>query len=121
MNIHVKIVAALHIAFGAMGLIATIVLFTVFGLSGALVASQGERLGAGIVGVVGLCIASLIALLSIPGIVGGCGLIAGKGWARMLVIVLGVLDLLNIPLGTALGIYTLRALLKTEPQPRSAW
>jgi len=41
---------------------------------------------------------------------------AGWSWGRPVVLVLGVLDLLDIPFGTALGIYTLWALLH-EPDP----
>jgi hypothetical protein len=48
---------------------------------------------------------------------GGVGLLAGWGllerqpWARMLAIVLGCLNLIDMPFGTALGIYTLWVLL----------
>jgi hypothetical protein len=45
------------------------------------------------------------------GIVAGWGLMQRKHWARVLAIVLGFLKLLNIPFGTALGIYTLVILL----------
>jgi hypothetical protein len=34
-----------------------------------------------------------------------------QSWARVLAIVLGIVGLLSLPLGTALGIYTLWALL----------
>ena len=37
----------------------------------------------------------------------GYGLIARKPWARILAIVLGILTMLKLPFGTALGVYTL--------------
>ena len=37
-------------------------------------------------------------------------------WARMLAIVLGVLNLFDLPFGTALGIYTLWVLLPAESE-----
>lgn len=46
----------------------------------------------------------------ISGVIGG-GLLARQSWARMLAIIFGGLSLLDIPFGTALGIYTLWVLL----------
>ncbi len=44
----------------------------------------------------------------------GYGLLKVRPWARVPSIVLGFLALLHIPLGTALGIYTLVILLPSE-------
>jgi hypothetical protein len=46
----------------------------------------------------------------------GCGLLMRLPWARMLAIVFGGLNLPDIPFGTALGIYTLWALLPSESE-----
>ncbi|HUI76563.1 MAG TPA: zinc ribbon domain-containing protein [Bryobacteraceae bacterium] len=48
---------------------------------------------------------------SILGLVTGWGLLQREPWARTLAIVMGFLHLLNMPFGTALGIYTLWVLL----------
>ena len=106
MNIHVKVVAVLHILSGVLGLIAAVVIFAVFGVAGGIVISQGEPGAATIIGIV--------ALLALPEIIGGWGLLAQKQWARVLVIVLGILHLANFPFGTALGVYTLWVLLSNE-------
>ncbi|MGE5322133.1 MAG: zinc-ribbon domain-containing protein [Actinomycetota bacterium] len=45
------------------------------------------------------------------GIAAGWGLMQREHWARILAVVLGFLALIHIPLGTALGIYTLWVLL----------
>jgi hypothetical protein len=45
--------------------------------------------------------------LAIAGLIAGLGLMAFKPWARVLTIVLGCINLIHIPFGTALGIYTL--------------
>jgi len=116
MNTHVKVVAVLHIVGGVLGLIAAVAIFAIFGLAGGIVISQGEREAATIIGIVAMVIGGFLAVLAVPGIIGGCGLLAGNQWARVLVIVLGALHLVNFPLGTALGIYTLWALLRTDPQ-----
>jgi hypothetical protein len=62
----------------------------------------------GVIGVVGFV---TIALLSVPAIIGGIGLLKYREWARILLIVMSSLNLINIPFGTALGIYGLWALL----------
>ena len=48
------------------------------------------------------------------GIAAGWGLLEKAPWARLLAIVLAILALLNLPFGTALGIYTLWVLLPEE-------
>jgi hypothetical protein len=48
------------------------------------------------------------------GLAVGWGLLTWQPWARMAAIVLGCIGLLEVPFGTALGIYTLWALL---PEP----
>jgi hypothetical protein len=45
------------------------------------------------------------------GLVAGWGLLERQGWARILAIILGFINLVHPPLGTALGIYTLWVLL----------
>ena len=53
-------------------------------------------------------------VLSVPGIIAGVGLLSYQPWARILTIVLSILDLISIPFGTALGIYGLWVLFTTE-------
>ena len=51
-------------------------------------------------------------MLAIPGLVAGAGLLARKSWARILAIVVGILGLVNFPIGTAIGVYTLFVLMQ---------
>jgi hypothetical protein len=50
------------------------------------------------------------------GIAAGCGLLARQPWARMLAIIFGAFSLIDIPFGTAIGIYTLWVLLPAESE-----
>ena len=52
-------------------------------------------------------IGSLLLLMGALGVTVGWGLLERQTWARPLAIVLGLLNLLHIPFGTALGAYTL--------------
>jgi hypothetical protein len=111
MKKHTQIVAALHIALGALSLLGAIAVFVVFVIAGSIVTSQGEHKAAGILGIIAVAIGSFLAVLALPGIIGGWALFSGRSWGRPLVLVLGFLHLVNIPFGTALGIYTIWALL----------
>jgi hypothetical protein len=117
MKTHRQITAILHIVLGALGLIAAFLVFVFFGIAGGIAFSEGEHAAASIVGILGLLVAGFLALLALPGIIGGLGLLAEKSWARILLIVVGALHLLNFPFGTVLGIYTLWALLSEDPRP----
>jgi hypothetical protein len=55
-----------------------------------------------------------ISALAVLGAIAGWGLMAHGSWARMLAIVLGCISLIHLPLGTALGIYTLWVLLPED-------
>ncbi len=50
------------------------------------------------------------------GFIAGWGLLQRESWARMVALVLAFISLFNIPFGTALGVYTLWALLPSHSQ-----
>jgi len=117
MEQHVKIVAILNIVCGGLGiLIALIVLLLFGGLAGVASSDQspGSEGGAAVLGIVGGIAFIAIALFSVPAVIGGIGLLKFREWARILVIVLSALSLMNIPIGTALGIYGLWALINDD-------
>ena len=62
---------------------------------------------------VGTTVGLLMAALGLPGLLAGWGLLTHKPWARVLAIVVGILSLVNFPIGTAIGLYTLWVL--TQP------
>ena len=61
-------------------------------------------------------ITGLFLLLSLPDIIVGIGILKHQQWGRILGFILAALNLLSIPFGTALGIYTLYVLLSPESQ-----
>ena len=111
MKQHVTVVAALQIGFGVLKTLIAAVVFLVL-LAGGLISGEAEAMA--ITSIVGLFVAGFLVLTALPGIIGGLGLLQGKNWARVLVIFLAALDLLNFPIGTAVGAYTLWALLNNE-------
>jgi hypothetical protein len=111
MRQHVTIVATLQIVFGVFKLLLAAIIFVVFAAGGLI---SGDLQAMAIIGTVGLIVVVFLVALAIPGIVGGIGLLKGKSWARILVLVLAVLDLLDFPLGTAVSVYTIWVLLNGE-------
>jgi hypothetical protein len=55
--------------------------------------------------VVGPAVGVLLGALALPGLAAGYGLLTRQPWGRILAIVVGILGLVNFPLGTAVGLY----------------
>jgi hypothetical protein len=111
MEKHVTVLGILYIAFSALGLLLAIIIFTAV-VGGGIISGDSEAMA--ITGIVGPAIALLFVLLFAPGLIGGIYLLKHRPWARILVLVLGFINLIEIPIGTALGIYTIWVLFKNE-------
>jgi len=111
---HVSILGVLYIAFGILGILLAGICFIAIAGGGLI---SGDETAMAITATVAIVIAGFLLLLSIPSIVGGVGLMKHQTWARILVLILGVLHLFNLPFGTALGIYTIWVLMKDEAMP----
>ena len=58
----------------------------------------------------------VLLAFGVLGIFAGWGLLTRQSWARAFALVFGGINLMELPFGTALGIYTLWVLLPTESQ-----
>jgi serine/threonine-protein kinase len=111
MEKHVLVVGGLRIAFSIIGLfIATVIYVAIVG--GGRISQDPDAIR--ITSFVGPMIAFFVAVMAVPGLIGGIWLIKRKGWARILVLILSILDLLNIPFGTIFGGYSLWVLLNKD-------
>jgi hypothetical protein len=110
---HVVMVGAIHIAFGALGLLAACIVF-VSVVGGGLL--SGDENAMAITSAVGTVVASFLVLTAIPGFIGGLGLLKFHPWARILVLIVSVVDLMNIPFGTIVGVYSIWILIQDETQ-----
>src|SRR5579871_2710600 len=63
-----------------------------------------------------LGIAGTLMLLGFAGIAVGIGLLNRAPWARMMAIIFGCVSLIDMPFGTALGVYTLWVLLPAQSE-----
>jgi hypothetical protein len=55
-----------------------------------------------------------VALLSLPRLIAGIGLLNRRSWARILTIIVSGVGLFDVPFGLALGIYGLWVTLNRE-------
>lgn len=113
MDLHTRLVAWLHIAFGLIG--AFFMLFATLAAGGAVALADAPDLPGFLLGL-GMTAVVVLTILALAQAASGWALLQGRSWARVAVIVFGVLGLLQIPLGTALGLYTLWVLVIRKPQ-----
>jgi hypothetical protein len=115
MEQHVKILGVLHIVFGSVGILIALGMLLLFGgiagIIGATDHSNELNISIPLLGSVGALIFFVLLAISLPGLIAGIGLLQFRSWARILTIVISVLDLIHVPVGTALGIYGLWVLL----------
>ncbi len=111
LKLHVTILGWLYIVGNAIFLLIGAFVFML--LAGIGVAS-GDSQAMAILSIVGTVVGALLAVIAIPGLVAGYGLLARKAWGRVLAIVVGILGLINFPVGTAIGIYAILVLLQEE-------
>ena len=114
MEQHVRILGWLYIIYSSIYVLLGAILLVILGGAGAI---SGDRQTMFITGTVGVVIASILLILSVPGIIAGLGLFKFRQWARVLAIILGALHLFSFPFGTALGAYTFWVLLNVQTTP----
>ena len=112
MEKHAQLIGILWIVYGALSLLGGAVVVIVL-MAVSYVPDMGD-VGPDVLRIVGLSVGAFLFILAIPKIIGGLGLLKHNEWARILLMILSFLSLLNIPLGTALGIYSLVYLMKPE-------
>jgi len=108
---HLIVLASLYLAFSILGFIGAMITFVTIAGGGLI---SGEMEAIVITSAVGSIIGGFLTLTSLPGLVGGVALLGHRVWARYLVLVLSFLNLLALPIGTALGIYGIWLLMKSE-------
>ncbi len=108
---HITILAILHIARGALLLIIGLLGFVL--LSGIGLISQ-DPTALGVLGLIGTVAIMFFGVIALPSVIAGIGLLKHQEWARILTLVVGFLSLLDIPIGTALGVYTIVILMDDE-------
>jgi hypothetical protein len=119
MDTHVKVLGALQIALGALGLCFAALLVVVLGGAAGIVGTSGNpdaAIALPIIGITGMALVTFLVLMSLPGIIIGIGLLRFRPWARIAGIVLSILNLSMIPFGTVVGVYGVWVLFSKETE-----
>jgi hypothetical protein len=104
MTNHLKILGILYLAFGILGAVVAAILLNSH--AGHLSVKGVITMFASTSGFVSV-IAFFLAVEALPALITGVALLKRWFWARFSAMALGFFSLLIVPLGTALGIYTL--------------
>ena len=112
MKQHVSFVGAMHIGFGVLGLLGALAIF--YGFQFLFQFVEEEPIAEEVLLFVGNSIAIFLLFFSVLGVIGGIGLFSYRPWARILVMIVSAINCLNVPVGTAKGIYSLWVLMQAE-------
>ena len=113
MDRHVTIVSVLRIGLSVIMILLAIFLFTL--LFGIGIVTQ-DRTAMLILTLTGSLLGIFFLVLGLPGLVGGIGLLRHRPWARILVLIVSAIDLVNVPVGTTLGAYSIWVLTHEETE-----
>jgi hypothetical protein len=124
MEKHISLVGILNIVYRSIVILEALVLF-VLGLGfGRFFSSLLQSGDVGphevplevlnIIPIVLLPLAMVMAIVSVAGIIGAIGVLQRKQWGRILLLVVSFVNLLRVPLGTALAAYSIWVLMNDE-------
>lgn len=111
MEKHINVVATLQIIYSILGLVIATTIFILFHVIGSFADDHEAKFVLSIIANVIMIIAFVVSL---PGILAGIGLYKRKEWARILTLIISVLNLFSFPIGTGIGIYSIWALVQPE-------
>ena len=112
MKQHVSFVGALHVGFGILGVVGAMAIY--FGFIFLFNFIEDDPMAQKILSYVGTSLALIILFFSSLGIIGGIGLFTYRPWARILVMIVSAMNCLNVPVGTAKGVYSIWVLMQPE-------
>jgi hypothetical protein len=120
MATHVKVLGVLYIALSVLGLSAALFLGLALGTASGIVGLNADPNDAAIalpiIGLAGGALVIFLVVISLPGLIVGVGLLKLQGWARIAAMVLAIIHLINIPIGTVIGIYALWVLFNKDTE-----
>ena len=112
---HHRVVAILHMVAGGIAFLGIAGLFLFTRIFSAAVSLPADSWPFNLLLAFGAVIGLVLAIVALAEMLAGWSLLDGNAKAKPWVIAFGIVHMFNIPLGTALGIYTLWALLRETP------
>jgi len=111
MRKEIELLGALHIA---ISILYTLVFSAIYAVLFSKDFFSGEKSSANIQLVIFAVVGAFLLLFAISGVIASMGIIRGRPWAAMMILILGCLNLICVPLGTAVGVYTIWIFMHTE-------
>ncbi len=104
MKKHVRILGWLHIVLGFIDLCIGLLAFGILSGIGAI---SGDIAAFGIMSIIGGFAGAFMLIMAVPNFLCGLGLLRNwGGWVIVLAVILGLFNLLKLPVGTAIALYT---------------
>lgn len=113
MDRHVKILGTLNMLYGVVGALAAIIVLIQQGGFAGVYASFNED----IIGLAAVILIAFQLLIAGPCILAGFYIRKLQDWARVLLIMVSAINVLNFPFGTIIGAYGLWVLMTPETDP----
>ena len=114
MEKHVTLVAAFKMGMGILGFLGAVIVVVVVPWAGRF---TGDPDVMDLLNFIGKIVGVIVMGIALMSLIAGIGLLSRKPWARVLTLLLAVLDLLAIPFGTVLGIYVIWVMLQDDIGP----
>ncbi len=124
MEKHITLVGVLNIVYRGLAIIVALILIVLalgFGSffefliqSGSIKPHEIPLEVLNIVPLILVIVSVVIITISTIGIIGAVGVLKRKEWARILLLVISFFNLVRVPLGTILGVYSIWVLLNNE-------
>lgn len=113
MDRHVRILGILNMVYGIVGAVCAIVILVRFGGFTGVYAAFNED----IVGLIAMILVGFQLLIAAPCILAGYYVRLLQDWARVMLIIVSAINVLNVPFGTVIGAYGLWTLMTPETDP----
>lgn len=110
---NVSLVAGLHIGYGALKIFGAIFLLLAMRFAWGFIPDE-EEIVRDLLQTLFSILPTIVAFFGIIDLLAGVALLSYKPWSRVFMIIVSALNCLNIPIGTAIGVYSLWALMKPE-------
>ena len=108
---HIRALGIAHVIYSCLLLIPAAIVFAVLTTVGVFV---DDPEAAQILPVVGTGVGIFLFVLAIPGLLAGYGVLSKRSWGLPIALVIGLLNILCFPFGTALGGYSLWVFTKAN-------
>ena len=112
MRKHVTLAGSIQIGFSVLGLMGAVAIFVALTFARGFVGD--DDVAQTVLRFISFSLPFLVGTLSVLGLVGGIGLLVYKPWARYVVLIIATLGCINLPFGTAKGVYTIWVLIQED-------